>query len=87
MKTIHKHIVDLFIGPKQVISLPVGAKPLTFQRQGARIVGWFEVDDAAPREDRVFEVVGTGQPVPDFGHYVATVQMDAYVWHIYEVAR
>lgn len=75
-----------------VIEMPVGARvlpapPSTRNRVAIEI--WAEVDADAPRENRGFRVVGTGQSIPgDCGEFVGTVVTHGgeFVWHVFEAA-
>jgi hypothetical protein len=72
---------------KQGLEVPTGARFLSCQMQDGVIAIWFDVDTAAPLATRIFLIVGTGQKVPDdAGDYLATVQDDAYVWHLFAKA-
>lgn len=46
---------------------------------------WFELDPARDAEPRVFEVFGTGQPIPDSaGEHVGSIVVPPLVLHVYE---
>lgn len=82
MITIYKY--TLLLRDEQSVRLPVGAKVLTAQQQGIDICIWAEVDPKARLAVRKFWIVGTGHPVPSSGAcYLSTVQMGAFVWHVY----
>ncbi len=62
----------------QVLQLPIGADILDVQEQQAQLVLWALVDPTAPTEERIIQIVGTGNPAPsDLGRFLATVQHDA----------
>lgn len=83
MKTIHKYALR-FIDTQSVI-MPVGAKVLAVQNQNDKITMWAEVDDINDKEQRVFSIFGTGCEITGFErHYIGTVQIGDFVWHIYE---
>jgi hypothetical protein len=83
MTTIWKFQLDLF--DEQQIILPVGAKILTAQINQGSICLWAEVEAYAKKENRSIFIVGTGHPLPNcVTKYIATVQADNFVWHIYE---
>jgi hypothetical protein len=79
----------LAVTDAQVLSMPVGAEVLTVQTQGDELQLWALCDTVAAREDRVFEIHGTGNPVSGRpGKYIATFQMHdgALVFHVFERA-
>jgi len=45
---------------------------------------WAEVDPYDEGDSRTFRIVGTGFEVRDGLVYIGTVQMDGFVWHVYE---
>jgi hypothetical protein len=45
---------------------------------------WAECDTDEVLEDRTFCIFGTGQAVKEELKHLSTVQMNGYVWHIYE---
>lgn len=83
-KRIHKYQLD-----QPVVQMPVGAEILDVQMQGRTLCAWAIVDLAAPTEPRTFMEVNTGEDMPNrrgraYVH-LATVQVDTYVKHIFEV--
>ena len=88
MKTIWKF--PLKDGDVQRIEMPKGAQILTVQRQYEQPCVWaiVDVDDGSLTEMRVFEVHGTGNPLPDEKGveraYVGTFQQPPFVWHLFE---
>lgn len=65
-------------------AMPMEAKVLTVQVQGAIPTVWAEVDDEVDTIDRWFTVVGTGEQLPDWPvSYVGTWQDPPFVWHLY----
>lgn len=85
MTTIYKYSLQ---PGRTVLDLPSGAQVLTVQMQRGEPCLWAKVDTTNPPERRVFDVFGTGHPMPDDPRllYVATFQMDggALVWHVFE---
>ncbi|KQR37758.1 hypothetical protein [Deinococcus sp. Leaf326] len=70
-----------------VLTLPSFALPRMAAMQNGELCLWIQVDpDSAPLE-RAFEVFGTGQPLPLYATYIATVLNGPFVWHIFEVPR
>ena len=71
------------------LDIPHGAQALTAQMQGGRMQLWALVDpDQQLIERRAFSVYGTGHVVPNSpGRYVATVQIDALVFHVFDGSR
>lgn len=84
--TIYKYPLDLV--DRQVRSMPIGAEVLTAQVQRNEICLWAIVPPGQPNEERIFEIIGTGNPVVvDIGverRYIATVQQGEFVWHVFE---
>jgi hypothetical protein len=54
-----------------------------------RYVEFWAMHDRGFGRDRVFQVFGTGQPVPDGAAYIGTCPRDVVgcVWHLFEVTR
>ncbi|GAA2092394.1 DUF7352 domain-containing protein [Actinomadura alba] len=82
--------------------IPVNGRPFTRSVSGdplhvaARRIGvspdhrvdfWVEDRDDAPPRDRVFQVFGTGHPIPDEAQWVGTTQRtpEGFIWHLYEL--
>jgi hypothetical protein len=84
MKTIWKF--PLAFIDEQNLMMPTCAEILTAQMQGTYLCLWALVDPKAPKQRRVIEVLGTGNPVSEANRrYIATVQMvGGLVWHIFE---
>jgi hypothetical protein len=74
----------------QTVSMPEGAEILTAQFQGETLCLWAMVDSEKPKQERVIEIFGTGNPVwVDMGvqrKFIATAQMPTMplVWHVFE---
>jgi hypothetical protein len=69
----------------QDVSMPVGAKILTAQEQDGCICLWAECPQVENVELREIIIVGTGHDyLPSELQYIATVQIGAFVWHVYE---
>lgn len=87
MKTIWKY--ELEITDLQVIKMPYGAKILTVQTQNDKPCIWVETNDDAhlPRNNRVIEIIGTGNPMEVRQRtYIGTFQLHngGMVFHVYE---
>lgn len=84
MKTIYKYNINL---QGSSLILPKGAKILSAQAQSCSLCLWAEIDTNADREERFFEVYGTGHQIID-NHgkrkFIATVQIEGFVWHVFE---
>lgn len=99
MQTIWKYEVGL--NQAQLISMPAGAKIRYLGVQDRRITLWAEVISDQKMIDRLFVIVGTGQDIEDACNlissqhrafrysearsYIGTVQIDEFVWHVYEI--
>ena len=87
MKIIYKYKVP-GSNTKFTVTLPVGAKILTVQKQGLDINMWvLQIAGLAKLEERHFKVVGTGHSFDENLKYIGTVQefYGALVWHYFEV--
>lgn len=85
MRTVHKYIIrDL-----EIINIPIGAKFLHFDIQNGTFYAWFEVDPTNNKEQRRFNIYGTGHDICETAKYLGTVLFGSppsmsYVWHLYE---
>ena len=85
MKTTWKFRLEL--ADEQTLMMPEGAEILSAQMQGETLCMWALVEPDAPKQRRVIEIIGTGNPASDTDRrYISTVQMcsGALVWHIFE---
>lgn len=84
MTTIHKF--PLKITDLQSVTMPKGALILDAQFQNGTLCLWAEVDpNETFRPARRFEIIGTGNPIPDGSRiHIATVQEAGFVWHVFE---
>lgn len=73
MTTVHKAQIYPGTGPQIV-----PGKPIAFQMQDGIPSCWYEVGDWYE-----VRVVATGEPVDDEFQYVATLQFDWLVFHLY----
>jgi len=87
MKTVWKYTLSTRESVRQI---PIGAEFLSMGVQGDIICLWFLIPDTeAKKEQRVFEIFGTGQAIPSFGglKFIGTMvsQNVEMVWHVFEV--
>ena len=70
---------------EQTLQVPEGAEALTAQMQGGRLTLWAKVNPEAEIGGRRVDVVGTGHPHPHIERwaYLASVQQDVFVWHVF----
>ena len=87
MTTIWKYPLD--VACSQVLVMPTDATILCVQTQRQRIYLWALVDPARKGFDRRhFSVYGTGHDLPRHpGTYLGTVQIEPFVWHVFEDAQ
>lgn len=88
MRKVFKYEVP--VADKLSLSLPEGAKLLTFECQFDQPYLWALVDPDAKKETRRFRLAGTGYPLeePDEKlRFVGTAQMygGGLIWHLFEV--
>lgn len=80
--TIYKY--PLRVDDVVVVTMRKGAQLLSIQEQEDGLYIWALVDPQADERDFVFRIFGTGQPVGGCGKYLATVQVQGFVWHVFE---
>jgi hypothetical protein len=86
MAAIWKFMISATINPS--VTMPKGAHVLSIQEQNGQICIWASVNPRAEPEPRRFFVAGTGFDIPEAaGAFLATVQVGAYVWHVFEDPR
>lgn len=83
-RTIFKYRLDGKIGTPFVTPLPRLAQILHIAMQDHNPCLWALIDNEEPLQNRSFVWIGTGHEVPN-GHYLATIQNEQYVWHLFEV--
>ncbi len=72
----------------QSISVPEGAQILDVQVQNGQIQLWALVDDINLFRSRTIRIIGTGNTIyPQPGTYIATVQLNGFVWHIFDASE
>jgi hypothetical protein len=75
---------------EQTVQMPLDAKILTVQVQHGSPQLWAIVDEEQPNlEPRTIQVIGTGNPMPKVGEYIATFQLmnGGFVGHVFEAAQ
>lgn len=82
MPTIHKY--PLSWGETFQLALYAGAEILTLQMQKDRPCIWVREQVSDMRQVLNLRWVGTGQEVPATSRYLGTVQVGAYVWHLFQ---
>lgn len=84
MKTIWKYTLTKEV---TTITIPDGAQLLHVGEQFNQGQLWFIVDTDQPLFERTFEIVGTGQELPQNSMYCGTYQTlgGSYVWHVFEI--
>ncbi len=84
MRTIWKF--PLKIVDRQTVSMPEHAQVLTVQFQDRELCLWAVVSPEARPVPRVFEILGTGHPLPEERrNYLCTAQWGVLVWHVFEL--
>lgn len=87
---MNRQIWKYTLGETEQFKMPKGAEILTAQTQGELICIWALVDPLSEKEDRYFEVFGTGENIPyDMGierKHIGTVQFanGLLIWHVFE---
>ncbi|MCG7629022.1 hypothetical protein MHM88_14520 [Epibacterium sp. MM17-32] len=69
----------------QTVDMPKPLRILSAGRQQRDIVIWAEVVPGEPTEQRLIQVVMTGQRPPLDAQFIDTVFYDDLVFHVYEV--
>ena len=83
MKRIWKYALN--VTDEQRVMMPAGARVIHVDVQGGVLCIWAEVEVGNRPEERIFLVVGTGNPYPDGDvEHLGSVQMPPFVWHVYE---
>lgn len=84
---IYKYPIHLSQGMVQELIVNKGFEVLDVQVQGHTITLWGKTDLKAPSQTFTIAIVGTGQHVLGIhDEYLATVQLDGFVWHIFKCA-
>ena len=83
-RTIYKYYINNV--RRQEVDLPQGFEILHVGQQDGNLVLWAMVDADAPTHKVPIMIFGTGHPVPEdsYLYHIGTVQVGAFVWHIFE---
>lgn len=87
METVYKYPFE--IADIVTVEMPRHAQILSIQCQNNVPTIWARVDIENGLEQRRFHIFGTGQEMSHNDwqtgwHYLATIQQDVFVWHIFE---
>ena len=82
---VYKYPIEPIPGVVQETTIPQDATIVHAAAQEQLICLWAQVDPLAPPGDRGFQVVGTGQDIPNGATHRGTVHMQPFVWHVYEL--
>jgi hypothetical protein len=86
MKTIYKYPLGFNEGVAETkLSLPSGFVVRQFAMQNGEPTFWAEVDTEARKSAAIFRILGTGHPIPENGHYIATCFDGPFVWHLFQL--
>jgi hypothetical protein len=69
------------------LEIPRGATLLDVGQRGGYLFLWFQVDDKAHTEERVFQVYGLGWDIQDpekLSFVGSVVDLNGVVWFVYE---
>ena len=87
---MNKEIWKYILRPIITLDVPAGSQILSVQEQFGEICIWMLVDPTLEKEERRFEVYGTGHPINyDMGTwrtYIGTVKLEngSLIMHIFE---
>jgi len=83
MRKIYKYVLP--DSTPSIVKAPSGAMALCAQVQADKICVWMNVDPGAEDREYDFHIVPTGGEVPEYSHYVSTVQIlgGKFIFHIY----
>jgi hypothetical protein len=85
MITIYKY--QFRIADETIVVMPQGAKILSVQMQNGVPTIWAMVVTESKMKERTLRCYGTGHELDTFaiqGTYLATLQINGFVWHIFE---
>lgn len=85
MVTIYKYQFE--INDRIEIEMPEQARVLSIQIQSGKPTIWAMVNTEWPLEKRTFLMYSTGHKMNEldlFRTHIGTIQLNAFVWHIFE---
>jgi hypothetical protein len=75
----------------QRVFMPNRAKILSAAHQNGYVCIWAMVNPDRPLQERVIEIIGTGNPFPAGSgidrKFIGTVVANPFVWHVFERCR
>lgn len=90
MKKIWKYKFEMT--DEVVLEMPRNAEILTVQMQGETPMIWALVDTENNIEKRYFEIIGTGNPIPDLARHLSRKYINTFqtmegrlVFHLFEI--
>jgi len=86
MKTVYKYEFKMQ-NDFEVFEMPSASFPLSVGVQNGVPCMWCQVETDNFLVKRKFRIVGTGHMIPNtvrLSHFVGTVQIPPFVWHIWE---
>ena len=82
MQAIHKIVLE--ITDSQTFTIDNFFQVISCQIQNDKLCVWYIVDDHNGRDQVLsFQVIGTGNPFEIGNSYLATVQQNQFVWHVF----
>lgn len=80
---------NAFEAGRGALTMPAGSKVVHFGMQGDVPTLWAWVDTTAIPVRRLFALVGTGHPLPDYIglEHVGTAMHGEFVWHLFEMRQ
>lgn len=94
MKTIFRYTLQ--VDDRVTMEMPENADILTAQDRNGMISIWAGIDTNAPKVQRHFAILGTGNPIEGETlallvnqklSFIATVQLRGLVWHLFEILQ
>lgn len=77
----------LFLSLTQIVYMSQGAQILSVGEQKGELKLWAKVDTKKPTARRRINIVGTGFEAPEDGKFLGTVQVNEYVWHVFDMGE
>lgn len=85
MKTIYKQVIPID-NDSHTITVSGPVLHVGYQEASPdHLVFWHEDGVGPGRQNRIFQVFGTGWKIPHYAVYCGTVQVGLFVWHLYEL--